>query len=106
MKKYFIDGKEATGLEKIEHKLKQLSEASELLEDISDRCAWADDFAHYQSIREALDPVYTAAEHAKDEIDEMINDIESQLEEMKEKKKYLEAEFDEEFDHAIAYYLD
>lgn len=106
MKKYYINGKEATAIEKVKHKLKQLNEASELLEDISDRCAWADDFAHYQSIRDALDPVYTAAEHAKDEIDEMIDDIESQLEEMEEKKKYSEAELDEEFARNIEYCLD
>lgn len=102
---YYIDGKEVSALEKIQHKLKQLNEASSLLEEISDRISWADDFANYGSIREALDPVYTAAEHAKDEIDEEIIEIESQIEEMKEKKLNAEAEVEQEFEHNIQYAL-
>lgn len=99
--KYYIDGKEVSVMEKIQHKLKQLNEASELLEDISDRCAWADDFAHYQTIRDALDPVYTAAEHAKDEVDEMIQEIESQVESYNEKMEYNRIETEKEFEYAI-----
>jgi chromosome segregation ATPase len=106
MKKYYIDGKEVSALDKVKHKLKQLNEASELLEEFSDRCAWADDFAHYESIREALDSVYTAVEHSKDEIDEMIQEIENQIEEMEAKKKSTEVELDQEFAHNIEYYLD
>jgi len=105
MKKYYIDGKEVSALEKIQHKLQQLNEASELLEEFSDRCAWADDSTQYQSIKDALDSVYTAAEHAKDEIDEMILEIENQIEEMKEKKLKAEAEVEQEFEHNIQYCL-
>ena len=105
MKKYYVQDKEVSVLEKIQHKLKQLNEALELVEEISDRCAWADDFANYGSIREALDPVYSAAEHARDEIDDQINEIESQIEEMKEKKLNAEAEIDEEFERSIQYAL-
>lgn len=103
--KYHIKGKEVSALEKAEHKLKQLNEALELVEEISDRCAWADDFANYGSIREALDPIYTAAEQARDEIDDQINEIESQIEEMKEKKENSEAEIEEEFSYNIQHCL-
>jgi len=106
MKKHYIDGKEVSALEKIQHKLKQLNEASSLLEEFSDRLCWADDFACYGSIREALDKVFTATEHAKDEIDEEINEIESQIEEMKEKKLSAEIEVEQEFEYNIQYALD
>ena len=102
---YYVEGKEVSALEKIQHKLKQLNEASSLLEEISDRICWADDFANYGSIREALDPVFTAAERAKDEIEEEIEVIESQIEEMKEKKLNAEAEVEEEFIHNIQHAL-
>jgi chromosome segregation ATPase len=105
MKKYYIDDKEVSVLEKIQHKLKQLNEALELVEDVSDRCAWADDFANYGSIREALDPVYSAAEQAREEIEDQINEIESQIEEMKEKKLDAEAEVEQEFACNIEYCL-
>ena len=104
--KYYIDGKEVSALEKIQHKLKQLNEALALVEEISDRCAWADDFACYGSIREALDPVFTAAEYAVSEIEDQINEIESQIEEMKEKKQEAENEVEREFEHNIQYVLD
>lgn len=105
MKKYYIEDKQVSLLEKIQHKLKQLKEASDLLEEIVDRCAWADDFAHYGSIREALDPVYSAADHAKEEIDEEIDEIESQIEELKEKKLNAEIEVEQEFERSIQYVL-
>jgi len=105
MNKYYIDGKEVSAVEKAQHKLKQLNEASSLLEEIVDRIAWADDFAAYSSIRETLDPVYTAADHAKDEIDEEIMELESQLEEMNEKKLGAEAEVEQEFEQNIQYCL-
>lgn len=103
--KYYIDGKEVSALEKLQHKLKQLNEASNLLEEFSDRLAWADDFANYDSIRDALDPVYSAAEHAKDEIDEEILELESQVEELQEKKLNAEAEVEQEFEQSIRYAL-
>ena len=106
MNKYYVEGKEVSALEKIQHKLKQLNEASSLLEDISDRISWADDFANYGSIREALDPVYTAAEYAKDEIDEEIIEIESQIEELQEKKLDAEAEVEQEFERNVRYALE
>ena len=103
--KYYIDGKEVSALQKTEHKLKQLNEASSLLEEFTDRLAWADDFACYQSIRDTLDSVYTAAEHAKDEIDEEIMEIESQIEEMKERKLEAEADVEKEFENSMRYCL-
>lgn len=102
---YYINGKEVSALEKIQHKLKQLNEALELVEEISDRCAWADDFANYDSIRDALDPIYTASEHAREEIEEEINEIESHIEEMNEKKLDVEAEVEQEFARNIQYAL-
>lgn len=105
MKKYYLEGKEVSALEKIQHKLKQLNEASELLEEFSDRCAWADDSAQYQSIKDAFDDVYTAVERSKDEIDEMIHEIENQIEEMEERKKDSAIELEEEFAHNVEHYL-
>jgi Mg2+ and Co2+ transporter CorA len=102
---YYIDGKEVSALEKIQHKLKQLNEASSLLEEFSDRLCWADDFACYGSIREALDQVFTVTEHAKDEIEDEINEIEGQIEEMKEKKLNAEIEVEQEFEYNIQYAL-
>lgn len=103
--KYYIDGKEVSALEKLQHKLKQLNEASNLLEEFSDRLCWADDFANYDSIRDALDPVFTATEHAKDEIEEEILELESQVEELKERKLGAEAEIEQEFEQSIRYAL-
>ena len=105
-RQYYIDGKEVSALEKIQHKLKQLNEALELVEEISDRCAWADDFANYGSIREALDPVYTAAERARDEIGDQIEEIECHIVAMKERKLEAEAEVNQEFEYNIQYALD
>ena len=101
MKKYYIAGKEVSALDKVKHKLQQLNEASELLEEFSDRCAWADDFAHYESIREALDSVYTAVEHSKDEIDEMIQEIESQIEDHNVRTESSRVEVLKEFENNI-----
>ena len=105
MNKYYIEGKEVSALEKAQHKLKQLNEALELVEEISDRCAWADDFANYGSIREALDPIYSAAEQAREEIDEEINEIESQIEEMNVKKLDAQVEVEQVFEQNIRYAL-
>lgn len=105
MKKYYIEGKEVSALDKAQHKLKQLNEAVSLLEEMSDRLAWADDFAEYSSIREALDSPFTAAEQAKDELEDEINEIESQIEELKEKKLEVEVEVEQEFERNIQYCL-
>lgn len=101
MQKYYIGGKEVSALEKAKHKLKQLNEAISLLEEFTDRLAWADDFAAYESIREALDGPYTAAEHAKDELEETLNDLETQLEEFEEKKSVAQVEVEVEFERSI-----
>jgi len=103
--KYYIDGKEVSALEKLQHKLKQLNEASSLLEEFSDRLCWADDFACYESIRETLDPVFTATEHAASEIEDEILELESQVEELQEKKLGAEAEIEQEFEQSIRYAL-
>jgi len=106
MKTYYIDGKEVSALEKAEHKLKQLNEASGLLEELVDRLAWADDFACYQSIREALDPAYTAVDHAKEEIDDALQELECQLDEFKEKKLEAVIEVEQDFAKEIQYSLE
>ncbi len=105
MKKYYVYGKEVTALEKAEHKLLQLQEAYDLLEEFSDRCAWAEDMAEYDSIRQAIDDVFTAIERSKDEIEEMIDEMESQLEVMEEKKKDSEVQLKKEFEQNIQYCL-
>ena len=105
MKKYYTKGKEVSALEKAQHKLKQLNEAVSLLEEMSDRLAWADDCTECDSIREALDAPYAAAERAKDELEEEINEIENQIEDLKEKKHNAEAEVEQEFERNIQYYI-
>jgi prefoldin subunit 5 len=105
MNKYYVEGKEVSALEKIQHKLKQLNEASSLLEEFSDRLCWADDFACYESIRETLDPVFTATERAVSEIEDEIVEIESQIEELQEKKLDAEAEVEQEFERNVRYAL-
>ena len=106
MNKYTTDGEEVSAIKKAEHKLKQLREASDLLEEFSDRCAWADDFACYQSIREAIDNVYTAVEQSKDEIDEEIVQMEEELEEFEQNSKYALTEMAEDFAQSIDWRLE
>jgi hypothetical protein len=105
MKKYYIDGKEVSALEKAQHKLKQLNEAISLLEEITDRLAWADDFAEYESIKDALDAPYSAGERAKDELEEQAMEIENQIQELEDKKGLAEAEVEQEFEQNIRYSL-
>lgn len=102
---YYIGDKKVSAGEKMEHKLQQLKEASSLLEEISGRVAWAEDFANYESIREVLDPVYTAVEQAQDKMDEEILKLESYLEERKERKLGAEIEVEQEFEQNIQYAL-
>lgn len=105
MSKYYFKGLPVSAAEMIQHKLKQLKEAESLLEEFSDRCAWADDFADFQSIREALDGVYTAVEYAKEQIEGEILEIEDLFEQFEQKKDEALAEAEEEFKHNISYYL-
>lgn len=105
MKKYYIDGKEVSAFEKAQHKLKQLNEAISLLEEMSDRLAWADDFAEYESIRETLDTPFLAVERAKDELEDQVMEIEQQIQELEDKKGLAEAEVEQEFEQNIRYSL-
>lgn len=96
MQTYHIGGMRVSVLEKAEHKLKQLNEASKLLEEFSDRCAWAHDFSEYESICDSLYQVESAIDLSKEEIDEMIEAIEDEIEKHKQRIELSEEENERE----------
>jgi hypothetical protein len=100
--KFKINGKELNLVEYGEHKLKQLNEAISLLEDFSDRIMWAEDFCPHPCIHDALDSVFTAVEHSKDELEEMQSQLEDELESYKKDKELTNEEFDESSNLAYA----
>jgi hypothetical protein len=79
-----------------ELKLLQLSEAQNLLDDLSWRVSWALDFSEFASISEALNPVLQAIDTALDNIDEEKDALESAIEYYQEKKGVALREFEEE----------
>lgn len=101
MKKHYVAGEEVSVHEKIEHKLKQLKEALNLVEDISDKCAWAQDFSEYGFITDAIDYIYTASERALEEIETEIQEIEERLEHYKEAKESALAEIDLDYKQSL-----
>jgi len=61
--------------------LKQLGEASALLDDLSWRLVWALDFSAHERISEAIDPVLDAVSEAQDTINHEQDELQSQIEE-------------------------
>jgi hypothetical protein len=73
-------------------KLIELNQALNVMEEVEERISWACDFASYTCINYALDPVYDAANEAKDKIEEEIEYIENQIEEFEFKQLQFEKE--------------
>lgn len=103
MKKFYASGNECSQLQKAEHKLKQLKEAENLLEDLSWRISWALDFSEYNSINEELEPALQTIDEAYSNIEEQRERMEEQIEKYKEDKSGLEIEYDNESE--LQYYL-
>ena len=85
-----------TILDKSTHKIKQLTEAIELLEDISLRMAWATDFCKYDSINEILDDVYKSVDKAQSQLEENLEELEEVVESHKEQAEIQEEELEQE----------
>ena len=85
-------------------KLKQLGEASSLLDELSWRICWAQDFSDFSSINETLNPVGDAISTALDEINDEIESLEEAIEEEKTNKAFAIAEV--ESDSRLQHMLD
>jgi uncharacterized protein YaaN involved in tellurite resistance len=72
-----------SNIEEVASKLKELKEAKSVCQKIEDQVSWACDFTRYQTVSNALDPIYEAVDSARDSIDDEINFIEDQLENYK-----------------------
>jgi hypothetical protein len=79
-----------------QEKLKQLKEAADLLEDMSWRICWAQDFSKFRSINELLDPVGDEIDGAKDKISDLIDSLEEAIKEEETDKALALAEVESE----------
>jgi hypothetical protein len=79
-----------------QEKLKQLKEAADLLEDMSWRICWAQDFSKFRSINELLDPVGDEIDVAKDKISDLIDSLEEAIKEEETDKALALAEVESE----------
>jgi chromosome segregation ATPase len=80
--------------EKAEHKIKQLSEAIQLLEDVGGRLDWATDFAAFNSIVDALSPINSLVYDTQTEFEEELEQLEEELKAYKEDKERVDEDFD------------
>ena len=85
----------SNSLELVDKKLKELNEALNVLEDIEDKVIWAQDFASYPDITQALEPIHGGITSARNDIEHEIDFLEDQVHEYNEKL----AEF--QFENAI-----
>jgi DNA-binding transcriptional MerR regulator len=83
-------------LRKKRHNLKQVQEALKLVEDLSWKVSWAQDFSQYMDINDALDPINTSLSDAQDELEEIETRLEEQLQEYKDRIHIAQAEIAEE----------
>ena len=81
-----------------QHKLQQLNEAVSLLDDISFKLMWALDFSKYNSINEIIEPLLNAVENAKDETEELQENLEDTIRAYEEEKKIIDEELKEQFE--------
>lgn len=100
--KYHIAGEEVTVHQKTEHKLKQLSEALSLLDEVSGRLMWAADFAQYLSITDAMYSIIEPLEEAVDQLTEEKENLENCLEVYNEKKEEVLSEAEKEFQECVS----
>lgn len=87
-----------------QEKLKQLNEASTLLDELSWRICWAQDFSKFRSINEILDPVGDAISEALDEVNDTIERLEEAIKEEEADKALAVAEVESE--GSLQYLLD
>jgi hypothetical protein len=72
-------------LRKKRHNLKQVREALRLVDDLSWRISWAQDFSQYADINDALDPINSTLSDTQEELEDMESHLESQLQEYKDR---------------------
>jgi RNA polymerase-binding transcription factor DksA len=75
----------ANTLRKKRHNLKQVREALKLIEDLSWRICWAQDFSQYMDINDALDPIGNSLSDAQEELEHMESHLEEQLQEYRDR---------------------
>ena len=80
--------------EKAVHKIKQLSEAIGLLDDIGSRLDWATDFAEFNSIVEQLSPINSLVYDTQTELEEELEQLEGELQAYREDKERVDEDFD------------
>lgn len=76
----------------IKKKFSELKQALKVIEKIEESISWACDFTSFSSIANALNPVYDAADKARDVLEEELEYLENQVDEYNFKL----AEFEEE----------
>ena len=80
--------------EKAVHKIKQLSEAIELLDDIGSRLDWATDFVEFNSIADQLSPINSLVYDTQTELEEELEQLEGELQAYREDKERVDEDFD------------
>lgn len=89
--------------EKAVHKIKQLSEAIELLDDIGSRLDWATDFAEFNSIVDQLSPINSLVYDTQSELEEELEQLEGELQAHKEEKERVDEDF--EYNSTLKYFV-
>lgn len=89
--------------DKSKHKLQQLNEAIDLIEDISNRIAWATDFCKYDSINEILNTVYQCVDAAQTELEDNLEELEEAIEQHDDQLKDQEDQIERESE--LTHYL-
>ena len=74
-----------SNLDDVAKKLKELREAISVCNKVEDQVSWAVDFTSFNTISEALDPLYEAVGESKSALQQEVDYIEDQLHEYKYK---------------------
>lgn len=74
-----------SNLDDVAKKLKELREAISVCNKVEDQVSWAVDFTSFNTITEALDPLYEAVGESKSALQQEVDYIEDQLHEYKYK---------------------
>ncbi len=101
MKKYHVYEDESVHEKKIIHKLKQLKDVLQFVDDVSIKCNTTQCCTQYKLIRDAIDYVYTASERASEEIQKEINKIEDLMEHYADAQQHALSEVDLEFKQSL-----
>jgi hypothetical protein len=76
----------------VSKKLKELNGALDVLESVEDKVSWACEFTSFRDISQALEPIYSEVDTARDTIKHEIDYLEEQISEYEYKKAEFEAE--------------